>query len=182
MCQVAMDFDEINLALSNIPHQIIVYENLITYKPIELINALNNIIFFSYPGQEGHWTVLMMYPDDKHMVFFDPYGLRPDDEWPYLINPNHVIIKHKWLSKVIIPYFEQNGWMLDVNHHNIQGYFDSTARSECSKEMAENLCGELVVLRIIYHHLDNDTFAHMIKQYRPIQIVEIISDLINENR
>jgi hypothetical protein len=78
--------------------------------------------------------------------------------------------------------FQQNGWSLDVNHHNIQGYFDSTARSECSKEMAENLCGELVVLRIIYRHLDNTEFAHMIKRYRPIQIVEMISDLINNNR
>jgi hypothetical protein len=57
MCQVAMDIDEINLAL------------------------FNNIIFFSYPGEEGHWTVLMMYPDQHRLVFFDPYGLRLSTKW-----------------------------------------------------------------------------------------------------
>jgi hypothetical protein len=63
--QTAMDLEEVDLALSNVPHQIIVYQDLISYPPSKLINALNNIIFFGYPGEEGHWTVLMMYPEDK---------------------------------------------------------------------------------------------------------------------
>jgi len=174
-----MDLEEINIALSDVPHNIIVYQDLISCTPSQLINALNNVIFFGYPGEEGHWTTLMMYPNDKRMIFFDPYGLYPDTEWPYLINPDHIIIKHKWLSKVIIPYFQQNGWILDVNRHDIQGYFDKTAPSECSKQIAENLCGELVVMRIINRQLDNDTFASMIEQYSPRQIVEIVNDLIN---
>lgn len=181
-CQTAMSLEEVDMALQDIPHRIILYQNLINYTPKQLINNLNNIIFFGYPGEEGHWTCLLMYPDQHLLTFFDPYGLQPDDEWRYLYNPNHLIIKHKWLSKVIIPYFQHNGWTLDVNHHDIQGYFDTTAPTECSKQMAENLCGELVVLRVRYRDVDNDEFAHIIEQYTPRQIVHLIRTYINGNQ
>jgi len=46
--------------------------------------------------------------------------------------------------------FQREGWSLDVNRNDLQGYFDKTSPSECSKEIAENLCGELVVSRVVY--------------------------------
>jgi tRNA(Ile)-lysidine synthase TilS/MesJ len=52
------------------------------------------------------------------------------------------------------------------------------ARSHCWRDLAENLCEELVVLRIIYRVLDDNQFATMIKQQTPTEIVEVIKNIL----
>ena len=177
-CQAAMSQGEIDLCLLNYPHKIIPYQDLTNFTIDDLKNFQNNIIFFGYPGQEGHWTCLLFYPESMLVRFFDPYGFSPDEEWPFLINPEHLKPPHKILSEEIIPELISNGWTVNINKNDIQGYFDKVARSHCSRELAENLCGELVVLRIIYRVLDDNQFATMIKQQTPTEIVEVIKNLL----
>jgi len=176
---VAMDAEEIDLALSGEQHKIINYPDLMNFEPDSLVNFQNIVLFFGYPGQEGHWTALMFHPTAHKLVFFDPYGLRLDDEWSYLINPEHLLPPTKILSEKILPYFQENGWEVDVNRNDIQGYFDNISKSSpVTEDIAQNLCGELVVLRIIYRYLSNNQFSSIIKRYSPQQIVDVITKII----
>jgi hypothetical protein len=50
-----------------------------------LVDNIFLIILFNYPDQIGHWTLL--YSGFNTIYFFDPYGLPPDAQWPYLENP-----------------------------------------------------------------------------------------------
>jgi hypothetical protein len=171
----AMDNFEISKVLDkfNIQYRIIPYEKVDTIDP----KIPNWIILFYYPGSNiGHWTCMLFYPRSKRMLFFDPFAFKPDQQWDFIDNKLNFPKPKFLLSKMIIPKLQAQGWKLEVNKYNIQDKFIDRSKNV----ITENMCGELVVLRIIYRGMSSrDFYEYITKNFSASKIYKIISILNN---
>lgn len=106
--------------------RILLYEDI---QNIESLDTLfgdkdNVVILYETAKNFGHWVALLKYPD--MVEFFDPYGLRPDEELKYADynvrrNENGALIPHlsdllnKSGVKLIYNSVKVQKWLKDVN-------------------------------------------------------------------
>jgi hypothetical protein len=166
-----MDNFEIQRVLNklHIPHSIISYDNVESIDP----SIPNWIILFTYPNASlGHWTALLFYPEKKKVLFFDPYGFMPDEQWNFIENPLNEDKPPMIFSKKVLPGLRKLGWRIENNHYNIQGHFTGSLPNS---NVAENMCGELVALRIIRRDMSSKQFyKYIIENYTPRKIYDLI--------
>jgi hypothetical protein len=152
---------------------------MITDKPFDIIRyeelyPLNipywTIILFSYPNQIGHWCLLKHDEQNKELYFFDPYGAKPDTQWPYLENPNHLPEPRHKLSEIIHDFVTNKGYKFTWNPYNIQG----TIRNG---NIRDSECGEIVVLRIMNEDLSDYEFFELCKKLGAYKIFDIIKEV-----
>jgi hypothetical protein len=163
-----------NVAMSNIDLKQVL--PMITDEPFEIIRyeELNpfyipywTIILFSYPNQIGHWCLLKHDKANKELYFFDPYGARPDTQWPYLKNPQYLPEPRHTLSEIIHEYVTNKHYKFTWNPYNIQG----TIRNG---NIRDSECGEIVALRIMYDFLDDYEFFELCQKLGAYKIFNII--------
>jgi hypothetical protein len=128
------------------------------------------ILLYQYPGQIGHWTLIKCDPTTKVLYFFDPYGTAPDNQWPYLENPELLFEPPHVLSNIIRRYIIADGFRFSYNHYNIQG-------SIRNGDIRDSECGEIVVLRILYENLSDAQFYSLCARLGGHQIFKIVKEI-----
>lgn len=117
--------------------KIIDYETMENYKTIDDVFDNNNatIILYETKKNFGHWTLLLK--DNDNLEFFDPYGLKPDEELKYDNNYNTRI--H---NGVLVPHLthllNDSPYKLNYNKKRLQ---------KMLKDI--NTCGRWCVSRVI---------------------------------
>jgi hypothetical protein len=106
----------------------------------------------------------------KVVYFFDPYGTAPDQQWPYLENPELLPEPPHILSNIIWRYIVADGYRFSYNPYNIQG----TIRNG---DIRDSECGEIVVLRIVYENLSDDKFYQLCMKLGGHQIFKIVKEI-----
>lgn len=135
-----------------------------------------NVILYNYPGYLGHWTFLCIDDKLKKIHFWDPYGRKPDDQWPYLYGYDKYFTPYYILSSIIRDYIEK-GYKYYCNPFNVQGELINDCNSSVCKIIAENECGELICYRIMHKNLNDYDFYKKCIEVGPEAILKSIKSL-----
>lgn len=122
---------------------VVVYHNLPNYQSLsDLCSKFGAVaLLFELKENFGHWTALIEY--DDHFEFFDPYGMKPDEELNYAHYDNT-----PYLSQLIEKSTKPVRW--------------STNKLQVFKDEI-NTCGRWVATRIKMRQLDNNSFGKLFK-------------------
>lgn len=118
--------------------KIIEYPELSNYNSIEeLLNPYGQVvILYESKPNYGHWTTLFKYPNRSGVEFFDPYGIKIDDEFNYISDKYRIELNEDvpYLSNLLYNY----DGPIEYNDYKFQKF-------------AENIdtCGRWVVLRLV---------------------------------
>jgi len=160
-----IDMKQVMNNITSQPYDIVKYSDLTKYINHQLPTFL--IILFNYPNQIGHWTLL--YTNNYSIYFFDPYGLPPDSQWPYLDNPANAPEPVHTLSHIIKQH-TNNGYNYSFNPLNIQGHLRNG-------DIRDSECGELVIFRVMYIDLSDYEFMSLCINIGGHQLFDLVSKL-----
>jgi hypothetical protein len=151
------------------PYTIIFYYDI----PDKLIDGIN-VILFIYPGASyGHWCFLDINKAAKKAYFFDPYGNPPDGQWTFLNNPDKRPAPEFKLSEYIRDLVEKQRFKFNRNTYNLQG-------SLRNGHIADSACGEIILYRILKHHMTDFEFYNECIELGAKKIYEFIKSLSDE--
>ncbi|MCS7318132.1 MAG: hypothetical protein NZZ41_07515 [Candidatus Dojkabacteria bacterium] len=154
----------------DIPYRIIRYEELANIQPQD-IPKTNWILYFGYPGDLGHWTLI--YTKGKTVHFYDPYGIHPDGQWNKIYNTFNRDPPEHYLSK-LLHELRNMGYHTSYNHYDLQNYLIHHSIGKLEKKLSENECGEIVILRLLFKELNDKEFFEFAKNLHPDEIVKFI--------
>jgi len=128
--------------------KVVVYSDVVKMNSLdELLNPHGKVIILYQTTSEtsGHWCCLFRQTFEN-VIFFDPYGLKPDDEIPDC----------KYLSYL-------NGetplrTLLNNSNYNVS--FNPNRYEKWSKDM--NSCGRHVIFRLQNSHMTNSKYHQYI--------------------
>jgi len=128
--------------------KIISYEDMENYKTIDDVFDTNNATIILYETQKnfGHWTLLLK---DKNLEFFDPYGLKPDEE---------LNIDNKYNSRIhngiVVPHLthllNKSNYRIIINRKRLQQFLENI-----------NTCGRWCVARVLLRHFTLSKFQKL---------------------
>jgi hypothetical protein len=127
------------------------------------------VLLYQYPRQIQHWVLIKVDDKKREIYFMDPYGKPPDTQWPYLENPEGLPEPKHVLSEIIQRYVLK-GYKYDWNTYNIQG----TIRNG---EIRDSECGEIVILRIVYHDLSDKDFYELCLRLGGYKIFDLVKKI-----
>jgi hypothetical protein len=115
--------------------KIIVYEDLANYKNItQLLPRKRDAVIILYQRKEnyGHWTCLLR--NDNNILFFDPYGVRPDKQllWTKVYLRRQLNQKIPHLSH-LLNNAESEGFKVTFNETEYQD--DVTGVNTCGRHV-----------------------------------------------
>lgn len=160
-----IDIKQVMSNITNEPFDVVKYIDLTKYLTKKLPTFL--IILFNYPEQIGHWCLL--YTGFNTIYFFDPYGLPPDAQWPYLENPLNMPEPMHILTDIINEHIK-HGYQFSFNPLNIQGHLRNG-------DIRDSECGELVIFRAMYIGLNDYEFMRLCMNIGGHQLFDLISKL-----
>lgn len=156
------------LKLLNNKAKLIIYSDLENFKHIDdaLENNGNLIILYETKQSYGHWTCLFRNELKPNVIsFFDPYGLKPDDELRFV--PKHFKKisgqNYPLLSALLI----ESGYKIEYNEYKLQQSLEDI-----------NTCGRHCVVRILMKVLSLEDYVKLLKsfkKYSPDDIVTFIT-------
>lgn len=130
--------------------KIISYEDMENYKILDDIFDNNNatIILYETKKNFGHWTLLLKTSSNV-LEFFDPYGLKPDEELK--MDNNYNTRLH---NGVLVPHLtyllNDSSYKLNYNKKRLQQFLKDI-----------NTCGRWCVSRVLMRHLDLSTYQKL---------------------
>lgn len=116
------------------------------------------VLLYEWEKNQGHWVGLH-YTDEDRIEFFDPYGIKPDDQKSYIPKKfwsgNHL----SWL----LYDAAERGWKIEYNQYHFQ-----------TEEISGvSTCGRWVTLRLKLNNLTLDEFAALF-----LQKEQILNDIV----
>jgi hypothetical protein len=130
--------------------------NVIEYNDLKNATNLENlfrndtlVILYETRKGFGHWVCLIKR-GINHVDFFDPYGLKVDEELN-IINENHIrqndegqVVPH------LTSLLQNGGYRVDENLTKLQKFMKDV-----------NTCGRWVVVRILLKHIEQKRFENL---------------------
>lgn len=129
--------------------KIISYEDMENYKTLDDIFDINNatIILYETSDHFGHWTLLLK--DKNYLEFFDPYGLKPDEELNYDNKYNKRI--HNGVTVAHLTHLlNESDYKLNYNRKRLQQFLKDV-----------NTCGRWCVARVLLRHFTLSEFQKL---------------------
>jgi len=118
--------------------------NIIQYEELENIDDLQQVlqphgavvILYTTKKNFGHWVCLFEKGGNKNLEFFDPYGLKVDEELQ-ISNELHLRQHQGQIAPHLTALIESGGYRVSSNTAKLQKFLEHT-----------NTCGRWVSLRI----------------------------------
>lgn len=135
--------------------EIIIYPDLLKYKTIDEVFKNKDVVFLLYtykkdPNFYGHWTVLIKYPDNKTIEFYDPYNYKMDDELKFV--PNAFKKKYNMLFPYLTKLLYNSKYKIEYNNYKFQ-----------AKAKDINTCGRHVLIRAVLRDINIDEYYKLMK-------------------
>lgn len=138
---------------------------IISYEQLEHINSLEEllhpygavIILYQTSANHGHWVVVLD-KGNKQIEFYDPYGIKPDEELN-IDNAYHLRIHGGRLTPHFSALILKGGFSVEYNKERLQRVLAHV-----------NTCGRYCVLRVIFRSLSLKEFNKLLtgnKHYTP---------------
>lgn len=129
--------------------KIMTYKDLTNYPTIEKALEEFGRIALLYETKDnfGHWCCVFYGPKNR-IYFFDPYGIRIDDQLLY-IDPKFRM-KNNQDFRYLSYLLKNTDKKIDYNDYSLQ-----------SEKEGVNTCGRWVVVRMMFNFLDSDEFAKL---------------------
>lgn len=134
--------------------------NLLTYPELTNYENLNEclkpygacILLYLTRENYGHWCCIIKHKD-KHIEFFDSYGLFPDDEFKFI--PEHF----RKVSDQVYPHLTyllyKANCPIEYNNYRLQSKTDNV-----NKKIAT--CGRHVGCRLMFRNMSLDDYSQML--------------------
>ncbi len=139
---------------------IVLYSDLPNYPTLDDLFNGHKLVFLLYQTKPnyGHWVVLCKHK--RHVYFFDPYGMFPDDELDYTYKKFP-----PWLSGLLI----DSPYSISYNKHKLQDITDPDIAT----------CGRWCCL-YAYAHDDTsfDEFADIFRGMDPDEAITLATSFI----
>lgn len=145
--------------------------NLITYTDLAKVNNIDEIldpygaciILFLTRKNYGHWCCL--FRTGNLLEFFDPYGLKPDEELNFKIDPYfRKIAKQDYPHLSYLLY--HSPYKISYNHFQFQKF---------KKDV--KTCGRHVAVRLMFRHLPLEKYIKLIlsSKFDPDKTVTLLT-------
>lgn len=149
---------------------IITYAQLRDYKSIDELLKPSGSIVILYETSKGfgHWVCL--YKDGSKIVFFDPYGLKPDEELKFI--PKHFRKENGTNYPLLTYLLYKSGKNIEYNNHRLQRSLKDA-----------NTCGRHCIVRILNKKIPLDKYAEIlqnVKNITPDQVVTALTADVTE--
>lgn len=162
---IIKDAEQINLSgddllrLTDNKTKILKYEDLKTYDSLEQIFNPHGCFIMLYQTAEnyGHW-VTVIDRGNRHLEFYDSYGLKPDEELN-MNNEYHLRIHGGEIVPHLSALIRKDNWKVLYNKKKLQKYLEDT-----------NTCGRYCALRVRFIKESMDKFNILLiknKHYDP---------------
>lgn len=139
--------------------RIMKYEDLKIYDSLEQILSPYRacVLLYQTGDKFGHWVSLIDRGNRK-LEFYDPYGLKPDEELN-INNEYHLRIHGGQITPHLTALIKKEGWKVEYNNQRLQRFLKDV-----------NTCGRYCALRIRYRDLSIQKFNNLLtknKHYEP---------------
>jgi hypothetical protein len=129
---------------------LIIVNDLIKYNHIDAVLGEYGAVILLYENEKykGHWVCLFKI-NDSTLMFFDPYGLKPDEQLQFSD------YSKPYLSMLL----KDSGYRVKYNNKDLQKFCKQVST-----------CGKFVSLRLIFRDLPNRKFISLFldnKHYTP---------------
>lgn len=173
------DLEKISLSNEEMMKLVNGKSNLIQYPELANISNIDEILYpygcciilFLTRKSYGHWICLFkVYPDT--LEHFDSYGLYPDDELNFKMDP--------YFRKISNEDYPHLSYLLYNSPYKLS--FNQYQFQEKLKDIAT--CGRHVSMRILLRNLNLDDYKNLIcsTDYTPDEVVTIITHALLENK
>ena len=130
--------------------------NLIQYPQLYGINSLDEIlepygacvILYLTRQNYGHWCCVFKL-DNNSVEFFDPYGLFPDEELKFRMDPNFRKRSHEDIP-MLSYLLDSSPYNLSFNHHKFQKRISDV-----------KTCGRHTAMRLICRNISLDDYINL---------------------
>jgi hypothetical protein len=138
---------------------------IMPYEALEHVGSLSEaigakgalILLYQTAQQHGHW-VCLLDKGNNNLEFYDPYGLKPDEELN-MDNEYHLRIHNGQKAPHLTALIEKGGWNVEYNKEKLQRMLSHV-----------NTCGRYCVLRVIFRTTGMNQFNKLLtgnKYYIP---------------
>lgn len=143
-------FTELQQTLKS-PLKFIRYNELKNYRNLEQVLGPNGyvMILYEFKPNFGHWVCLITIRPG-FIEFFDPYGLKPDDERDWIEKTGYW--ERGYLSKILAD--ASSRFTISYNEHDLQGIDTKYAT-----------CGKWCLLRIYYRNIPLEQFYRIFEKF-----------------
>lgn len=136
--------------IAGYPARVLTHNDLIPVKNIESLLSppdYSILLLYEYLDKVGHWTCILAHPSHHIIEFFDPLGLKPDDQKEFIPSNRWMFNK---LSHLLYDAATR-GWKIDYNEIAFQ-----------KDQKSVTTCGRWVGFRLRNQHLILDTFQNYV--------------------
>jgi hypothetical protein len=148
--------------------RVMMYDELANVKNIEDVLQPYGSVAILYPGRtdtSGHWVAVFYrkQPNGSIIIeFFDPYGLKPEDEWARSHRPHN---NQHYLAALLY----KTKFPIEYNDKKLQRYGKGVAT-----------CGRHVVNRILHSDLSLDDYNRLYGTRKGLTADKLVTYLTNE--
>jgi hypothetical protein len=143
---------------NNIFPVIITYPDLQNYtsdKILEILKRRPIVLCYLTKKNYGHWTC--MFIDSAGVInFFDPYGLKPDDELKWKFPATFKKLSHEdyaYLTELLYELCKMKNYKIEYNDADFQSH-----KSDITT------CGRHCIVRLCFSNLSADKYTSLINE------------------
>ena len=135
---------------------VVEYQDVINARDIDDVFKGQDAVILFYPNFQsggsvaGHYVSLLRHPESHTILFYDPYGLKPDTQKRFAGKQKDELYDER--ENTLIRHLLNSGWNVDYNEHVHQ-----------SKAQGVATCGRHSLNRILYKDLTNDQYNQLIR-------------------
>ena len=132
--------------------------NIYPYEYLENVSSLSDILqpygavvlLYQTKQNFGHW-VAILDKGNKHLEFYDPYGLKPDQELD-INNEYHLRLHGGVKTPHLTAFINSEGWKVEYNAEKLQKFLKDV-----------NTCGRYCALRVRFRDSSIQKFNALLK-------------------